>query len=289
MDEEEKLSLEESDDNWGEDVDLGDVDFGGDEMGEDGPGEGTDQSDPDAWKDEEKEEKAEKPAESEAPPDKPAETDQFKLKYLGEDKTVTREEAAALAQKGMDYDRIRGKLEAAENLAKNGEHMQFLQELAQRQGVTIPELIDRTRALYLAGKENIDMSVALGRVKNQRLERELKSEKDRLQQKKTQDTEKQEAARKRQQDISEFLRAYPGTKDFNHIPNEVWTAVRGGEKMVSAYARYENRRLASQLSKLSGELEAERQNSKNKGRTTGSQSSTGKTKYEDEIDRYWND
>lgn len=37
--------------------------------------------------------------------------DQFELKHLGEIKKVTRDEVIALAQKGMDYDRIRGRLD----------------------------------------------------------------------------------------------------------------------------------------------------------------------------------
>ena len=41
---------------------------------------------------------------------KPAETERFRLKHLGEEFEVTREEAIALAQKGRDYDRIRERL-----------------------------------------------------------------------------------------------------------------------------------------------------------------------------------
>ena len=38
------------------------------------------------------------------------ETDQFTLKHLDETKTVSREEVVTLAQKGMDYDRLEGKV-----------------------------------------------------------------------------------------------------------------------------------------------------------------------------------
>ncbi len=43
-------------------------------------------------------------------PEKPAEAESFTLRHLGETKNVGREELIALAQKGLDYDRIRGKL-----------------------------------------------------------------------------------------------------------------------------------------------------------------------------------
>ena len=41
-----------------------------------------------------------------------AETDLFTLKHLDERRTVNREEVIALAQKGLDYDRIRAKYDA---------------------------------------------------------------------------------------------------------------------------------------------------------------------------------
>lgn len=42
--------------------------------------------------------------------EKGAEAESFTLRHLGETKSVGRDEVIALAQKGMDYDRIRGKL-----------------------------------------------------------------------------------------------------------------------------------------------------------------------------------
>ena len=51
----------------------------------------------------------------------PAEAEEaFTLKYMGEERTVGREEALALAQKGMDYDRIRGRYERLKTTALSG-------------------------------------------------------------------------------------------------------------------------------------------------------------------------
>lgn len=41
------------------------------------------------------------------------EEERFTLKHLGQEQSVSRQELLTLAQKGMDYDRIRGKLDAA--------------------------------------------------------------------------------------------------------------------------------------------------------------------------------
>jgi len=290
MDEDTVNSLETSDDGWGEDVDLEDVDFSEDD--DEGKPEPTAEADPPKPEDQ-TEDKQEKPVE-EVPPDKPAETDQFKLKYLGEEKTVTRDEAVVLAQKGMDYDRIRSKFDAlSDESAKNSESVAFLQELAQKQGLSVPDLIDQIRAKDISDKEQVDMSVALGRVKNLRTERQLEAEKEKLTEKHkletTEQAEKQATEQKRKQDISDFVKTYPDVKDFKTIPQDVWKAVQGGETLVSAYTRYENKRLSGELEKLNKALEAERQNTKNKTRATGSQTTTGKAKYEDEIDKYWND
>lgn len=275
-----------SDDGWGEDVDLSDVDLGDEDEGEPEPTAEADQPTPE-------EAKTEEPAKQEVPPEKPAEADQLTLKYLGQEKTVTREEAVTLAQKGMDYDRIRTERDtlkaASEESAKNGEAVKFLQDLAQKQGYTVPELIDSIRAKEIAEREQIDVSVALGRVKNQRTERELLSEKEKLTQSKTKETDEQAAAQKRRQDVDDFISAYPDKRDLKGLPEEVWDAVRAGEKLVHAYNRYEVKRLGDELKKLNGQLETERQNVKNKTRATGSQSTTGKAKYEDEIDKYWKD
>ena len=42
----------------------------------------------------------------------------YKLKHLGEEKEVTLEEMTSLSQKGMDYDRIRGKYDELNNLLR---------------------------------------------------------------------------------------------------------------------------------------------------------------------------
>lgn len=59
----------------------------------------------------------------------------FTLKYMGEERTVGREEALALAQKGMDYDRIRGRYERLKTTALAGG------DPAARRGAEIDEFM----------------------------------------------------------------------------------------------------------------------------------------------------
>ena len=90
-------------------------------------------------------------------------TDQFVLKHLGEEKTVSRDEVVVLAQKGMDYDRIKQQLtEEREKAEKNSEIVRSLSELAKESGFATPEeMLDDVKATLLSEKEGIDRGIAL--------------------------------------------------------------------------------------------------------------------------------
>ena len=85
----------------------------------------------------------------------------------------------------------------------------------------------------------------------------------------------QEQELARQQDIERFLKVYKDV-DPGQIPKEVWDDVRGGETLVSAYGRYENRQLAESNRKLQESLNALKQNEKNKQKSIGSAKTEGK-------------
>lgn len=61
-------------------------------------------------------------------------------------------------------------------------------------------------------------------------------------------------------ELLEFIGAYP---DVHVLPEEVLDAVKGGKKLMQAYAEYEN-------AKLRDELTAQKQNRRNAERTPGS-------------------
>lgn len=94
------------------------------------------------------------------PKDDNAETDRFQLKHLDEVKTVNRDEVIVLAQKGMDYDRIRGKYD--ELITENGdiktkltaaeEQLSHFKSIADAGGMSLDELIVNTLASQRAAK-----------------------------------------------------------------------------------------------------------------------------------------
>ena len=65
-------------------------------------------------------------------------TDFLNIRYNGEDKALTQDEAIMLAQKGMNYDKVKGKLDALENGA-----LKSISAIAERAGMTIDEYAER--------------------------------------------------------------------------------------------------------------------------------------------------
>lgn len=186
----------------------------------------------------------------------------FELKHLGKTHRVGRDEIIALAQKGMDYDRIRAKLEQPSVFEG------FVQELAKRRNLSVDEFMDRTRAAILVRNERMEPDAAMERVKLERQEKAAQDEQRRA----------GEEKERRKADFKDFIRRY-GDVDAGSIPAEVWEEVAGGETLVNSYMRYEN-------AQLKARLETERKNFENRLKSTGSQSSSGTEKMDD-WDRLW--
>lgn len=206
---------------------------------------------------------------------KTEENQTFELKYLGETKAVSREEIIPLAQKGMDYDRIRAKLdEAVAETAKSSKYTAFLDGLAKEQNLSsVDELIDHTNAQILVNKnpEKFTIETALERVKFDREKAEVAETKAKLSSDKS-------AQEKSAQDIKDFAEKFPAVKP-EEIPSEVWKAVRDGDSLASAYGKYETaKKLAekdAEIVALKAKFEAEKKAADNKERSTGSRQSTG--------------
>lgn len=231
-------------------------------------------------------------AEEEGEADEQDETDQlFTLKHLDETREVGRDEVIALAQKGMDYDRIRmDRDQARAEMAKLSEMEAFLKELAEPNGMTIEELIDTTRANVMAEKEGLDRDVALQRVKLDRDRKALEAERQSLNHQ-TEVGQQQAAEQQRMRaSMDRFIKAHP---DLNaeDIPNEVWEAFAAGKDLGDAYALHEAKTLREQLEEKDRELETLRQNSNNKARSTGSQTTAGSKRETeaDAFDKLWYD
>lgn len=198
----------------------------------------------------------------------------FTLKHLSEVRTVGRDEVVALAQKGLDYDRIRGKYdEANAALAKSGDALSLLRDLAAAQGITAEQLIDATRTQMLVKQEGLQPAAAAQRVAAMRTPQVNMEVRDKM--------PEAAATDKRQSDIREFLAEYGTGIDPKSIPQEVWQSVAKGKTLLAAYQTWE-------LKRLKAESSASRKNTENKLRSAGSRQSAG-YRTRDEIADNWYD
>ena len=223
----------------------------------------------------------------ETPATEEPEEQTFDLKFLGETKTVSKDEVITLAQKGLNDDNILGERDSAkQEVSKLKEYEAFLKELAGPGGMSIEDLMDSTRAEVLAKKEGLDNSVALQRVK---LDRERKAFEAEKSQKEAEKKARENAEKAQNQDLLRFIQEYPGVQP-QDIPKEVWDKVhKSGIPLVSAYSEFENKKLRQEVQEWKSKFETAEQNYKNQQRSTGSQSTAGvgtATK-KDPIDLDW--
>ena len=239
----------------------------------------------------EEEGKPETESEAEVQP----EADQlFELKHLDETRSVNREEVIALAQKGMDYDRIREKYDAGKEAiewhAANRDSVRWLEEIAKEQGMTFGQLVDSTRAQIMANRTGQPLSVCQGIVANERRAAELEAERKALESKTSESNAEAERQAKMEADIKAFTEAYPEqARDPKSLPKEVWDAVHKGDTLLNAYRAYENKQLKAQLEKEKKDAERRALEEKNKARSTGSQSTAGSKSALDSFEAAWYD
>lgn len=205
-----------------------------------------------------------------------AENQRFKLKYNGEESEVDREKVIELAQKGMDYDRVKGerdKFKADEpTMQRYKEQDGFLKELAESAGVTVEKLMEQTKVRVLMSKDpKLTEEDALKQV------REAKKAAEKKEPEKAEPTPDE----RRQAMFANFMQAYPNVKA-DEIPKEVWEDAGRTFDLTGAYLRYQNRQLQEEIKTL-------RQNNKNKERSTGSMKSVGSRTKDQAFDALWYD
>lgn len=230
-----------------------------------------------------------KPEEQQAQPEEAEQT--FELNYMGNKSVVGRNEIIALAQKGMDYDRIKSRsdeimpeLESLrENKGKAEQYESFLSKLAARSNTDIQGLMDNIEAkIMVESGKAINEEIALERIKLEREKAAFESSKKASEQPKKEekpvdpaaDVKKSDVAEaKRQDEFIAFAKEYPDVKPTD-IPKEVWADFNSGKSLVGAYSKYENKLLREKISTME-------QEKNNKAKSTGSWDSAGAGTFED--------
>lgn len=270
-------------DDW-DDIDLSDVsDNSEDEGRTGGEAEGADQQ-----PEEQPENRTDTEEEAETKEDQ-GEADQlFTLKHLDSTYQVDKNQVVALAQKGLDYDRIRAR--ADQEISRLTVYEDFLKELAAPNGMSIDDLMDTTRANILAEREGLDRDTALQRVKLDRDRQALEAQKQSMNRQTEAGVMEAQRQNRMKQSMDRFIQSHPdlNAKD---IPETVWQDFAAGKDLSDAYAIHEARQFREKLEAANRELETLRQNKSNQARTTGSQTDAGAKQETDQdwFDRQWYD
>lgn len=213
--------------------------------------------------------------------DQPEES--FSLKHLSETKTVNRDEVVALAQKGMDYDRIRQERDQLRQYRQEADPaLGLIKSYADRSGMDVAGYIDFVRKQELMA-QGVNEPTAAAQVEVEKRQAALDAQNAEAEAMRQQQEREQQEERKRSEsrarDMDAFLSAYPTVKP-DDIPPTVWERVAAGESLMGAYTMHRNKELESQLA-------AERQNKQNQRRSPGSLSTGMEGSKKDDIDSVW--
>lgn len=164
--------------------------------------------------------------------------------------------------------------------------LSYLEQKAQRLGLTVEQLIENDRKWEEQQKlneliqKNIPPEFAQKLLEHDKIVQEYQTEKQIRAQKE-----------KEQKMYLEFLEAYPNVKP-EEVPVEVWQEVAKGRNLLDAYIRYENQKLKAEMAKFQQQQQNQQANQTNAASSTGSArdiGSAGKPKdpfeegFDDEI------
>ena len=165
-----------------------------------------------------------------------------KLKYNGQEMEKTLDEVLQLAQKGMNYDHVKGKLDAAEKAAPAAA---ILKKFADAAGMSLEDYMQQAESQLSAKavKELTDKGVPEQEAK-ELLELRAKGKA----------ADEQTAKAKKQQGEQaqwlEFVKQYPEVAGSGKLEQEVVESIAAGMTPVQAQMMYENKQLKTQLAAL---------------------------------------
>lgn len=257
-------------DNMGLFDDVSEADIA--EMTEsDVPDEGTKPSEPEAGtgENEVKDNQAANEGKGETKDAKPSEPEEsYTLKHLGKEVKVNREELIRTAQKGLDYDRVRGSYDRIEGLARqSGVSVdEFLSTLDQRASETV--INNRMQELLGSGEYSESAARKMAEMEY-RLNQQEKAAQERKEVK-----NREQAFRKQIGDFvlnnPEFMQEFPDAQ----IPQEMVDSINGGMSMDGAWAKYQlgkERKANEEMKRQLAEYEQKKKNSESAAPTVNSQ------------------
>lgn len=222
----------------------------------------------------------------EGEPGKGEPSDLYELKFNKETRSVNREEVIALAQKGLNHDRIQQQRDVLQQQVDGLSQFRTqydpvvsdLERIAKRYNTNPTDFLASVERNMLrnTGKSDEEIEAIIAREKADR----------QLEAYRLQDQQRQQQAavqRRQQQDIEEFVRTYPNV-DIRQLPRQVLDDVFiHGKTLVNAYGRYEFEQLKAENQRLQQQITAKAQNEKNKQNAIGSMKSGSSAQKQDDF------
>lgn len=199
------------------------------------------------------------------------------LKYNGESKEMPLDEVITLAQKGMNYDKVA----AERDSLRNSTEIKLLRDLAQQNGLSVNDLLknlqeanDNQHKARIFNEFKVKYPEATDELLTQLTESEFGK---RTEQRKVelQEIATKEAKSKQQQQITSFLEKFPTLDPKDVITDEIMTLVKSGATLIEAYQEKQLEAMQVQIAELQKQLEAHKQNEKNRKGTSKPLQSVG--------------
>lgn len=219
--------------------------------------------------------------ESQKSEDKPSE-ETFTLKVNKEEKTYSREEVIALAQKGADYDRVKEQLtQTRSQLESQQQAMEVLSELAKDINLEIPQLLDSLR-LNMLKKQGLSDDAANERLLRMKAEKENEA----LKAAATQNQQRESNADRAKREIAEFRENYPDVEITKELIDKLMADVSGGKSITEAYRKLEKAQAEARIAELERQLAASKKNAENRTASPGSQKDSGGRRTKSDFDDF---
>lgn len=225
-------------------------------------------------------------------PEAAPEPQKFTIKVNKGTREVELPEMTELAQKGADYDRVKGQLETSRtneaNLQKTVDEqspiMEVLQLAAKDAGVDVAELVDSIHVGLLKGK-GMTEAEARAEIRAAKAEKAVNDLKNKPAQEEKPETDSNQERAKRE--IAEFQTAFPGVQLNQETLDKLAPDVQNGMTLTSAYLKMENARLTAELAEQKRALEAEKQNQKNRRQAAPGQNDSGGGREKDAFEDFF--
>lgn len=230
-------------------------------------------------------------------PQEPPQEQKFTIKVNKESREVGLSEMTELAQKGADYDRVKGQLaqarqsleSAQSELTESRNISELVKRIAEDVKSTPEEMLRRIHINWRMNQGETEKE-AIAHIDAENARRELNSLKEKQAQEKSSAESSQERASR---EIAEFRKEFPDVEITKELVEDLMQDVQDGMSFLNAYRKRESsmkdeeaNSLRAEIAKLQQQLKAEQQNKKNRSNTPGSQTDAGGRNAKSDFDEF---